>query len=103
MATPTYSLLASISSVAEGSSAIFTLSTTNISPGFGVNYTIEGLSASDIVGGELSGSVVIGSDGTARISIPITNDLLTEGTESLLLTVGGKTASISILDTSVSS
>ena len=102
VATPTYSLSASGSSVAEGSSAVFTLSTTNISPGSGVNYTIGGLSASDIVGGELSGSVVIGSDGTARLTIPLASDLLTEGIETLYVTVSNQTASMTVLDTSVS-
>jgi hypothetical protein len=100
--TPTYSIVSSASSVAEGSSAVFTLSTTNVTPGSGVSYTIGGLGASDIVGGELTGSVVVGSDGTARISVPLFPDQLTEGTETLYVTVSNQTASMTVLDTSVS-
>ena len=102
VATPTYKLVAGGSTVAEGSSAIFNLSTTNISPGSGVNYTIGGLQASDVVGGELSGSAIVQSDGTARITVPLASDLLTEGTETLYVTVSNQTASMTVLDTSVS-
>jgi hypothetical protein len=98
----TYALSAAASTFNEGSSATFTLSTTNVTAGTSVPYTISGVSASDVVGGQLSGAVNIGTNGQATINVPLVADLFTEGNETLTVTAGGQSASVTILDTSTS-
>jgi hypothetical protein len=97
---PTYSLVANSSTVAEGGTATFVLSTTNVSSGTAVAYSITGISSTDLISGSLTGNVVIGSDGKGAISLGISADKLTEGDEVLTLTTQNKSASITILDTS---
>jgi methionine salvage enolase-phosphatase E1 len=97
---PTYSLSSSSSYVNEGSTATFTLSTTNLAAGTAVAYTLSGVSASDITGGALGGTATVNSSGTATISIPIAADSTTEGAETLSVTAQGKSASMTINDTS---
>jgi hypothetical protein len=94
----TYSLSASSASVNEGSTASFTLTTTNIASGSSVPYTLSGVSAADITGGLLTGSFVVNSSGVATISVGIVADGLTEGSETLTVTAQGKTASVMIPD-----
>jgi uncharacterized protein (UPF0548 family) len=93
------------SSVNEGSFANFTLTTTNVAPGTVYQYTLSGtgVSANDIAGGLLTGYVSISSTGTATVAIPIAADSTTEGPETLILTVAGKTSSLVINDTSTAS
>jgi hypothetical protein len=108
-----YSLVANSSSVNEGSTASFTLSstgvtagqtftllTTNIAAGTSVPYTLTGISAADVFGGSLSGNATVNSSGQATISVALLNDTLTEGTETLTVTAGGATASTVVNDTS---
>jgi len=97
-----YALSASTNSVSEGSSASFTLTTTNVAGGTSIPYTISGVSSADITGGGLSGVAVVSSNGTATISIPIASDQLTEGNETLTLTAQGISSIISIIDSSTS-
>ncbi|NBY55250.1 MAG: calcium-binding protein, partial [Betaproteobacteria bacterium] len=97
---PTYQVIASSSSVDEGSIAVFTVETTNVTAGSSLTYTLSGVSASDVVGGSLSGSVVVGANGKASISIPLAADQLTEGDETLTLSIQGKNASVTVRDTS---
>lgn len=98
--TPVYNLTADTQTVNENSSAIFTLRTTNVSAGTTLNYQITGISTSDVMDGKLSGQVIVSSTGITTISIPITEDATTEGSETLTLTLQGKSASITVLDTS---
>jgi hypothetical protein len=65
-----------------------------------VTYTVSGVSSLDIVGGVMSGSVNVGSNGQATISIPLAADNLTEGTETLTVTAEGQSSSVSVEDTS---
>ena len=96
---PTYALAASSSAVNEGAVATFSLTTTNVTPGTSVSYTISGVNSSDVTGG-LSGVATIDTNGLATISVPLAADFLTEGTETLTVTAQGKSASISVNDTS---
>ena len=57
--------------------------------------------AADVFGGALSGNAVVDSSGLAAISVALLNDLLTEGAETLMVTVGGAKASIVVNDTSI--
>jgi hypothetical protein len=97
-----YALTAQSSSVNEGDVAVFVLSGTNVAAGTTVSYTLSGVTTSDITGGKLTGSAVLGADGRASISIPIAEDQSTEGQETLTLAAQGQTASIKINDTSLS-
>ena len=99
--TPTYLLAASRGAVDEGSTATFTLSTTNVAAGTVIAYAISGVSSADVTGGALAGTVTVGTNGQATISIPIAADNLTEGTETLTVTAQGKSASVTINDTSL--
>jgi hypothetical protein len=98
-----YTLTAGATSVNEGASATFNLVTELSEAGKTVAYTLSGITAADVTGG-LTGSVVVGADGKAVITIAIVADALTENTqETLTVTLNGKpaTASILINDTSV--
>jgi hypothetical protein len=99
---PTYSLNSGGTSFNEGSTASFTLTTTGVAPGTALNYSLSGVSSTDIVGGAMTGSVSVGSDGKATISVPIAADKITDGAETLTVTMQGVSASTSINDTSKS-
>jgi hypothetical protein len=99
-APPTYALSQNGSSVNEGSTASFTLTTTNLASGSAVPYTLSGVSAADVAGGSLSGTAYVGSNGQATINVSLANDNLTEGNETLFVTAGSATASITVNDTS---
>jgi V8-like Glu-specific endopeptidase len=97
---PTYQLTSSANSVNEGASVTFNLSTSNIATGTTVPYMITGVSASDVVGGMLSGSFTIGENGKGSITLPISVDTLTEGSETLTITAGGSSIAVAVNDTS---
>ena len=97
-----YSLTSNFTSVNEGSSAIFTLTTTNVPSGTSIAYTLSGINASDVVNGLLAGNVVVGLNGQAIITVPIVADNLTEGPETLTIKAGGVSAFAVINDTSIS-
>lgn len=101
---PFFALTPNASQVSEGDVATFTLTTTNVEAGTDVDYTITGVSASDVVGG-LTGTATVGAGGTASITVPIVADELTEGSETLTLSLdnGQASASTVVLDTSVAS
>ena len=98
---PTYVLQAGSATVSEGASALFTLTTTHVAAGTAISYTITGLTASDVAGGTLSGSVTVGANGLATISVAIAADRTTEGAETLTVTAAGSSASVQVLDTSI--
>jgi len=97
---PTYELVADAAFVDEASVATFTLKTTNLEPGTSVTYALSGITKSDIVGGLLSGNTIIDTNGSATITIPISADGVTEGSEILTLTVGDSSVSVTVNDTS---
>ena len=98
-----YTLTSSVDSVNEGVSVTFTL---NASKNTGnVAYTISGITSNDIGGASLTGSFVL-VNGSASATFNITNDVLTEGTETMTLSLNGVTCptskSVIINDTSLS-
>jgi hypothetical protein len=99
---PTYSLSSSQTFINEGASALFTLTTTNVVAGTSIPYLISGITANDLLIGELSGTLIVGSNGTGTISIPIAADNLTEGPETLYMKIESYSSSTIINDTSVS-
>ena len=86
----------------EGSQADFSVTTTNVATGTALSYTISGVSAADVGTGSLNGTVTVGSNGVANIAIPIVADSLTEGAETLTVTLQGQSSSIIVNDTSTS-
>jgi hypothetical protein len=95
-----YSLSAGAYAYDEGQTALFSLSASGGLTGGTVSYTVSGITATDLTDGALSGSVVLGPEGRATISIPTALDRLTEGNETLTVSVGGVSASTTIRDTS---
>ncbi|MDC1501693.1 hypothetical protein N8559_01440 [Gammaproteobacteria bacterium] len=99
----TYSITPSSESYDEGQSALFNLVTTNLVAGTSVAYTLSGVSASDLVSSSLTGTATVSATGTTVISLPLAADALTEGAETLTVTLdefSDKTASVTINDTS---
>lgn len=88
------------SSVSEGNSAVFTVTAlASISPGTVINYSISGINAADS-SASLTGSTRINTDGVAVITVPLLEDDLTEGNETLTVTVGDVATSVLVMDTS---
>ena len=97
---PTYSLFSSESQINEGQSILFTLQTTHVANGTSVLYSITGISQSDLSSGNTTGNFVI-ADNSASVSLTLAEDLTTEGAETLTMTAGGDSASVTINDTSI--
>ena len=101
-----YTLTASTSSVSEGSPLVITLDNTGLPDGSLVPFTITGtgISINDFVNRtSLSGNFLIQSN-RGRLVLNIATDFSTEGLETLILRLTGRTESIaiSIVDTSAS-
>ena len=99
----TYSLTASSASVNEGASVTFTLATTNVAANTVINYTLSGtgITTADIGAASLSGTTTVAANGSASFTVNLAADRLTEGAEVLTATVQGKTASVTVNDTSI--
>ena len=102
------SLTATPSPADEGQNIIINLSGTNIPNGRTVGWTIAGVDANDI-SGSLTGTFTMNSN-QAEYIITVTEDLITEGTETLTLTCAandnagttcGLSVAININDTSL--
>jgi len=101
---PVYTISRSASSVNEGESITFEVATTNIEWGSSINYSISGISSSDLSSGSLSGTATVNQDGTngkATVTFTLANDRTTEGSETLTFTAGGATSTATIVDTSL--
>ena len=97
-----YKLTRWTASTEEGGNITFTLSSVNVPAGTIIPYKITGISQDDLYAGYVEGNFVIDYDGTSTVGFNIAQDLLTEGTETMTISAANKTASISILDTSLS-
>ena len=99
--SPTYSLTPNKTNYDEGSSAVFNVLTTNVNAGTVLTYTVSGVTTSDVSSGVLTGTTVVGSDGKSLITIALSADNFTEGTESITVSILGNSASAIINDTSI--
>lgn len=98
----TYAVSASAATVDEGSSVTFTLNTAGVDAGTSVAYGLTGIDAADLVDGtQLSGNFVVDADGSTDITVALAADAATEGAETMTLSVAGKTASVTVNDTSL--
>jgi hypothetical protein len=93
--TPTYDLTSSTSSVNEGDNFTITLNTQGLSNGTVVPYSIEGVEPADINDASLTGDFTINNN-TATATFNVTTDQLTEGNETLTLSLDNNADSISI-------
>lgn len=96
---PFYSVQANKSTVKEGDTVVFTIRTLNVPIGTVLNYTLSGssITASDIVGGELTGSVIMESD-TETVDVGIAQDDIIETVpETLTFTIDGTNASATVV------
>lgn len=100
---PTYRLTASVAEMDEGATVVCTLHTTGVPEGAMLPYELAGVSASDVVGGELTGFFFVGSGGTGAVSITTVRDATTEGAEALTVRLlrGLAEVSVQVLDTSI--
>ena len=108
-----YAITPNISSVNEGGSVTFTVTTNGVLNGtvlyWSTNVVSGAVNATDFTGGLLTGSIIINSN-TASISRTLSSDLTTEGTESFQLqlrtdsvsgTVVATSSTVTINDTSI--
>lgn len=100
---PTYNISQSSTAVNEGDTVTFTVTTTDVTNGTVLYYTINGaVTAADFTDSTLSGSVTINNN-TASISKTLSNDLSlgnTEGSESFTLQLRTNSITGSIVATS---
>ncbi|NDE54712.1 MAG: hypothetical protein EB069_09090, partial [Actinobacteria bacterium] len=96
--TPSINISAIGESVVEGGNANFLVTTSGLAPGTPLLFRLSGVEALDVAGGRLEGQVEIGLLGTTSIVVPIIDDQVVEGTETLTLTIQGESASIKVLD-----
>jgi len=104
------SLTADATEVGEGTTVTYTLSTSGVDDGTTVGYSISGVTVDDITAATLGGVININS-GTGTFTITLENDSLTEGAETMTVTLastdslgnstGSLTEDVTILDTSV--
>lgn len=99
---PVYTLTATATAINEGGTITFNLSTTMLDTGTVIPYTISGVSVADISLSALTGNFVTDAAGKASLTFNIINDVLTEGNETMTLTLSGKgvSRSVTINDTS---
>ncbi|QQP89228.1 cadherin-like domain-containing protein [Skermanella sp. TT6] len=100
---PSYAVSPAAPSADEGQWVTFILDTTKVEPGTKIAYTLTGVSAEDVVGGQLTGEFTVGEDGKASINVELVADLTTEGPETLTITLDGMevSASATVNDTSM--
>jgi len=90
-----FTLTADSTTVNEGDSVTITLTTTNITTGDPVAYTITGIDANDLSAGDLTGNFTIVNN-TDELTFTFAEDVATEGTETMTLTLDGPGTSIDI-------
>ena len=99
--TPTYTLIGDKGSINEGGSITFTLLTNNVDSGTVVPYSVTGITSADLSAGTLTGNFIVGTTDAATFTL--VNDTLTEGAETLIISLNnilGITSNCTINDTS---
>ena len=98
--TPTYSVIANRTSCPEDEFIIYTITTTNLVNGTVLYYTLsgQGITSDDIIGGNLTGSVVINNN-QAKVTVGIAEDDVVEEEELLRFTLNGTGAFADVLIT----
>jgi subtilisin family serine protease len=99
--TETYNIIVTPETISEGQSVTIVLNTTNVVNGTNVPFTISGVTSEDIGGQDLTGVFVVNNN-TASITLNTVEDILTEGNETLVISLdnGSAIAGVFILDSS---
>lgn len=99
---PTYTITANKSSLNEGDSVVFTLTTTKLDPGTIIPFTITGITVADITADSLTGNFVIDATGKASLTIVTIADYVTEVNMNMVVTLDnlGISQSVTLNDTS---
>ena len=102
---PTYALSTDRTAVNEGETVVVRLATTNLPANSRVAFAWSGtLNGADVVGGQLpEAAFYVGADGKASFRLGLLADSLTEGAETLTLSLTdapGQSLSLSVADTS---
>ena len=79
-----YALSASANAVNEGAAVSFSLSSSNVPEGTKLVWTLSGISADDVVGGQLQGVLSVGADGSASFTVNLAADQRTEASTEAL-------------------
>lgn len=98
----TYNVSAASNAVNEGDTITITLTTTNVDDNTSIDYTITGtVSSADLSGASLTGSFTVVNN-TASVVYNVTEDLTTEGVETLIFSLdnGSDSTTVTILDSS---
>jgi plastocyanin len=98
---PTYTLSSNASTINEGDTVTINLTTTNVSDGTNIGYLISGVDSNDIEV-PLTGTFVVNNNSDI-LEITVTEDTITEGLETLVISLIGLNESIGITinDTSI--
>lgn len=98
-----YSLDADLASATDGDTVLFTLATTPALANATYTYTLSGVDAADVVGGQLTGTVTTDSTGQAVIQVSLNpntaNVLGTELSVSVDAPTGPVSAAVTLADT----
>jgi hypothetical protein len=107
---PVYSVSSNVASLNEGSAVTYTISTQYVLDGTVLYWTTSGTTtSSDFSDGLTSGSVTM-TNGTATVVRTLTNDIITEGSETIVFelrtgstsgTIVASSPSVTVYDTSV--
>lgn len=84
---PTYTITPTSLTIAEGSSLLFNVTTTNVANGTTLWWFINNTTTTNSDFTSVSGSFTIGSNGTGSFSIGIFNDFVTESTETFTVSL----------------
>lgn len=84
---PTMEMTANKDTISEGEAITFTLQTTGIPQGTVMQWILVGADNLDVVGGVVSGSMVIDANGRATRTITFANDRRTEGDKTYAFTL----------------
>ncbi|NMQ07229.1 hypothetical protein E4Q08_19285 [Candidatus Accumulibacter phosphatis] len=100
--TPVFTVAAGAASVDEAANATFNLTADNAAFNGTVDYTLSGtgITADDVVPASLTGKATF-VNGVSSVTVALADDSTTEGTETMTLTLGGKSDSIAVKDISV--
>lgn len=103
----TYALVGSLAATDEGANVTITLNTTGVQRSQSLPFTISGtgITLEDFEGlTQLTGSFVVGADGTDTVNLSVRADQLTEGQETFTVTLLDGLASVDVIlnDTSLS-
>jgi hypothetical protein len=101
-ANSSYLTSANSGAVDEGGSVTFTVSTGNVLSGTSLSYILsgDGITAGDIAGEEIVGTITVDGNGRAEFTVNLAVDGFTEGPETLIATIMGTSASVTVNDTS---